>query len=259
MLALLADAPLQDPNLAYEPEVRRHPRSRRARIRRPARERPHLFAQRQRQDAAVPRDCEGPGRVRPPSEGRRRPRRRGRRPRPRRGAGRFPAPPGPHPPLVRCRRAPRLARGAGGVHRVRHPPGRRRGPASAAPDVAPRPPRARLRQHRLPAASPQRVRPRRRPRAPRARNRRGLGGPGRQAPAVPLQARAAHARLAEAEDHARAGVRRRRVDGAAPEPRLPGCPAPRRVRRRQPRLRRAHRDGIQRGGTAARLRASAGD
>ena len=63
--------------------------------------------------------------------------------------------------------------------------GRRRGPASAAPDVAPRPPRARLRQHRLPAASPQRVRPRRRPRAPRARNRRGLGGPGRQAPASP--------------------------------------------------------------------------
>ena len=106
---------------------------------------------------------------------------------------------------------------------------------------------------RLAAAAHQRSGPRRRPRAVQAGARARLGRADRQARRLALQVRQAHARLAQAEDRPRAGVRHRRLDRAAPDARLLRRAAARRLRGRRPRLRRPHRHRLQ------RARARAGD
>ncbi len=173
----------------------------------------------------------------------------------------FSEPAGPHPSWrPRCRRGGQLAfarstQAAGDcrcasrrLHRLR-PPARRRDrlPRSAAHHPA-RGARKTLQPHRHIYASPQPAGRRRRARAQEGSDGARLGRADREARRLALQVGQAHARLAQAQDCSRAGIRHRRLDRTAAVARLFRRAVARRLRRRRSRLRRAHRHRLQRAG-----------
>ena len=85
-----------------------------------------------------------------------------------------------------------------------------------------------------------------------ARARAGLGRADRQARRLALQVRQADAGLAQAEDRPRTGIRDRRLDRAAPDARLLRRAAARRLRGTRSRLHGPHRHRLQREGARAR-------
>ena len=105
------------------------------------------------------------------------------------------------------------------------------------------------RQGRRPSA--ERARSRRRPRALRSGDGQRLGRPHRQTDRLPLPVGQADARLAQAEDRPGAGIRRRRLDRAETRARVFWRAAARRLRGGRARLRRSYRHRIRRAGAGA--------
>ncbi len=229
MLASLADAPLDDPQLVYEPKYD----GIRAIVEIGAEgQRPPLVAARQREDAAVSRD-----RRRRSNSG------RARRRQPLVLDGEIVALDAKGQPAGFQQLQGRIHLSEGAV-----PPGRTALIAfdilrDGHTDYRDRPlteRRAALERifgaHRIAAAAHQRAGARRRPRAVPAGARAGLGRADRQARRLALQVGQAHARLAQAEDRPRTGVRHRRLDRAAADARVLRRAAARRLRQgREPR------------------------
>ena len=175
--------------------------------------------QRERQDRPVSGDRPGARGLAARLNAAGRARRRDRRRRPERPAARVSAHPGPHPPDV----APPTSRAPSAISRPRSSCSTCSATATRT-CAASRSWRAacgcrsasgRARRN-APSSASARSR-RRRPRDAAARARRRLGRPDRQGRAIALLQRQAHARLAQDEAPQAAGVRRRRLDRAAPD------------------------------------------
>ena len=245
MLASLADAPLDDPHLVYEPK---YDGIRAIAEIEPGGSRAAVVAARQREDAPVSRDRRGAGTVGAQAQGTARARRRDRRARREGRADRLSAAPGSHSPVGRrCRserpavqpahrlrsHARRFGERRRRVHRLRHPARRPRPTCAIGRCRAPRGARARVRHS---TGSPLLRISDQFAATARALYKqaleRGLGRADRQARRLALQVGQAHARLAQAEDRPRAGVRHRRLDRAAADARLFRRAAARRLRGR---------------------------
>ena len=159
-------------------------------------------------------------------------RRRDRRARRRRPAGRIPAAAGAHPPHRRARRRAARPGAAGRVHRVRSAARRRRGHPRPAAHGAAHALERRLRRRARGHAAAERAGGRRRPRAARARAGGGLGRADRQGGRVAVSVGPPQPGLAQAQARQRRGVRRRRLDRAAPHAIVLRRAAARRLRRR---------------------------
>ena len=263
MLASLADAPLDDPDLVYEPKYDGIRAIAEVAPRRPVRLWSRLGNEKTRQFpeiaaalADVGADAKAAGRSSTARSSRSTPKgeptgfqqlqgrihlARREPVRPARPAHR--ARPAGQPPY---RRASSPSICCATAHRSARPAAARAARGARAPLRAePRSPLLRISEHG----------PRRRPRAVQARARARLGRADREARRLAVQVGQAHARLAQAEDRPGTGVRRRRLDRAAPDPRyfgalLLGVYEPSRARSG---LRRPHRHRVQ------RARARAGD
>ena len=230
--------------LRVRTEVRRRAYARTRGAGAPRADRAPLVACRQRQDGAISRHRQGAATVCPAAARARAARRRSRRARCARRGRELSA--SAEPDSSQARRARR--RRPLGVHRVRPAARRPARPAWAALDCPTRRPGARFRRPRIAAVAPDATSGPGRARPVSRGDGARLGGSDRQARLVALPLRQAFPRLGQAQTAARTGVRRRRLDRAARQPRALRRPAPGRLRRaRTPDLRRPRRHRVHRG------------